>query len=104
LESTSSPTPLPSAQLCSAWAFVHVREYIRTICELAISTLATPFDETMGIFRFFHPFEKVDLPPFVDDFHLKMKVTLNQEAFVFALARSSHFSFDGPLDMVYDFL
>jgi len=41
----------------------------------------------------FHPFAEVDLPPFVDDFHLKTKVTLNWEEFIFALALSPRLFF-----------
>jgi hypothetical protein len=31
----------------------------------------------MGILRLFHPHAKVDFPPFVDDFHLEMKIILD---------------------------
>jgi hypothetical protein len=37
-------------------------------------------------------------------FHHGMEITLNQEAFVFALVRSPHLSFGGPLGMVYEYL
>jgi len=58
----------------------------------------------MGILHFFHSLVKVDLPPFVDDFYLETKVTLNWKAFVFALAQSSHLSFDDPSGIVYELL
>jgi hypothetical protein len=44
------------------------------------------------------------IPPFVDDFHLETKVTLNHKTFIFALAHSPCFSSDGPLGTVYEFL
>ncbi len=53
-------------------------------------------------FAFFIHLLEVDLPPFVDDFNLEMEVTLNWEAFIFALACSPCLSFSGPLGMVYD--
>jgi len=58
----------------------------------------------MGVNHLLHPLAKVDLPLFIDDFHPKIKVTLNQNAFNFALVRSPHFSFDGPSSMVYELL
>jgi len=58
----------------------------------------------MGVFRLFHPPTKVYFPPFVDDFHLKIEATLDQEAFVSALAYSPHLSFGGLLGMVYELL
>jgi hypothetical protein len=58
----------------------------------------------MGVLRLFHPLAKVDLPPFVDDFHPKAKVILDQETFVFVLVHSLHLSFDGPSSMVYELL
>jgi hypothetical protein len=47
----------------------------------------------MGTFFFFHPLTEVDLPPKVNDFHPEIEVTLDQEAFIFALVRSPHFFF-----------
>jgi hypothetical protein len=58
----------------------------------------------MGVLRLLHPLAKVDLPPFVDDFHPKAKVILDQETFVFVLVHSLHLSFDGPSSMVYELL
>jgi hypothetical protein len=58
----------------------------------------------MEVFRLLHPPTKVDFPPFVDDFHHEMKVTLNQETFVFVLAPSPHLLIGGPLGMVYGLL
>ncbi len=37
----------------------------------------------------FHPLAQVNLPLFINDFHLEMEVTLDQEAFIFTLACSS---------------
>jgi hypothetical protein len=47
-------------------------------------------------------FAKVDLLPFVNDFHLEMEVTLDRKTFIFTLACSPRFSFGGPSDMVYE--
>jgi hypothetical protein len=58
----------------------------------------------LRILCFFHPLAKVDLPSFIDDFHPKTKVILDQEAFIFALARSPPLSSCGLLGMVYDLL
>jgi len=102
LELTLDPTPPPPAQLCHTQTLVHVREYVRTIHKLIPSTPIAPFNETMGILRLFHPLVEVDIPPFIDDFHLETEVTLNREAFVFALVHSLHLSSSGPLGMVYE--
>jgi hypothetical protein len=56
----------------------------------------------MGVLCFFHPPIEVDFPPFVDDFHPKMEVTLDWETFVYALVCSSHLSFGGLSGMVYE--
>jgi hypothetical protein len=77
LESPPNVTPPPSAQVHHTWALVHVREYVQIIHTLALNTHVAPSDETMGVLPFLHPPMKVDLPPFVDDFHLETKVTLN---------------------------
>ncbi len=69
------------------------REYVQTICALVPSTLVASFDKTMRVFCFLYLLAKVNFPPFVDDFHLEMEVTLNQEAFVYVLAHSPYFCF-----------
>jgi hypothetical protein len=56
----------------------------------------------MRILHLLHPPTKVDLPPFVNDFHREMEVILNQEAFVFALVCSPCLLNSGPLGMVYE--
>ncbi len=76
-ESIPNPTPLPSARLRCAWAFVHVKEYARVVCALDLNTPTTPFNETTRIFHLLHPLIEVDLPLFVDDFHPKTEVILN---------------------------
>jgi hypothetical protein len=58
----------------------------------------------MGGHRFLHPLVEVDLPPFINEFHLEIEVTLNREAFISALACSPCVSSIGPLDMVYELL
>jgi hypothetical protein len=63
---------------------------------LAPSILAIPFDNTTTTLHLLHPLAEVDLPPFVDDLYLETKVTLDQEAFIFVLARSPNLSFGSP--------
>jgi hypothetical protein len=58
----------------------------------------------MGGLCFLHPLVEVGLPPFINDFHLEIKVTLNWEEFISFLACSPCLSSNGPLDMVYEFL
>jgi hypothetical protein len=58
----------------------------------------------MRVLFFLHPTIEVDLPPFVDDFHLEMEVTLDQKAFVFALVCLPHLSSDAASSMVYELL
>jgi len=57
----------------------------------------------MGILCLLHSLVEVDIPTFINDFHPKMEVTLDQEAFIFALACSPFF-FNGILGMVYELL
>jgi hypothetical protein len=104
LESILDLTSPQLAQLCCAWALAHVGEYARIVRTLVSSTLAAPSYEITGVFHLFHSLVEVDHPPFVDDFHPEMEVTLDWEAFVFALAQLPHLFFDGPLGMVYELL
>jgi hypothetical protein len=76
LELIPNPTPPPSIRLCHAQAFIHVGEYVQTIRVLALSTHVAPPDKTTRVLHLLHPFAKVHLPPFVDDLHLEMEVTL----------------------------
>ncbi len=97
-------TSLPSKQLCRAWAFVHVGEYTRTIHTLVPNTHATPSNQTTWILHLLHPPVEVDIPPFVNDFHPKIKVTLNRHAFISTLVYSSCISSYHPLSIVYEIL
>jgi hypothetical protein len=74
------------------------------MCALAPNTFVAPLVETITTFHHFHPLDEVDLPRFVDDFHLKMNLVLDREALIFALTHSPHLSFNGPLGMVYELL
>jgi hypothetical protein len=47
------------------------------MCALAPSISAVPSNETMAALCLLHPLAKINLPPFVNDFHLKMEVTLD---------------------------
>jgi hypothetical protein len=69
-----------------------------------MNTLATLFNETLGVVCLLHPLAKVNLPLFVNDFHPKIEVTLNQDAFNFDFVFLSHFSLDGPSSMVHELL
>jgi len=61
-----------------------------------LNTPIAPSNETTKIFRLLHLLVEVDFLPFVDDFHPKMKVTLDWEEFIFALACSPHLFFGDP--------
>jgi len=104
LELTLDPTPFPSPQLCWTWALAHVGECIWAIRTLTLSTHVVPSNETKGVLRFLHSPIEVDLPFFVDDFHLGMKLILDREAFVFALACSHYLFSSRPLGVVYELL
>ncbi len=73
------------AQSCHEWALAHVREYAWIVCALAPNTPIAPSDETMGVLRLLHSLVEVDLPPFVNDFHHKIEVNLDQKTFIFSL-------------------
>jgi len=51
-----------------------------------------------------NPFVKVDLPPFVDDFHPETKVISDQKSFIFVLVHSPLLCFNGHSSMVYELL
>jgi hypothetical protein len=71
---------------------------------LALSISTIPSNETMVAFHLFHPLAHVNLPPFINDFHLEMEVTLDQEAFIFTLACSSRLSSNSLLSTMYELL
>jgi hypothetical protein len=100
----SKSYPASINTICHAQTFIHEKEYVQKICALVPSTHVAPSDKTTRVFHLLHPFAKVDLPPFVDDFHLEMEVTLDRMEFIFALVCPPCFSFDGPSSMVYEFL
>jgi hypothetical protein len=58
----------------------------------------------MKVFCLLHPFAKVDLPPFVFDFHLETKFILDRESFIFALVHSPRLCFNGLSSIVYELL
>jgi hypothetical protein len=95
LELTPNPTSPPSTQLCHAWAFAHLTEFVWVVCALASNTHVVPSNKTMGIFHLLHPFVEVEFSPFVD-FHPEMEVILDWEVFIFTLVHSPHIFFDGP--------
>jgi hypothetical protein len=46
-----------------------------------------------------HPLAKVDIAPFVDDFHLETNLILDSKTFIYASTRSPH-----SLSMAYELL
>ncbi len=58
----------------------------------------------MLVLSLLHPFAKVNLFLFLEDFHFWTNVIFNWEAFVSTLVCSSHFSFIDPLGIVYELL
>jgi hypothetical protein len=71
---------------------------------LALSTLVAPSFETITTLFHFHPLVKVNLPPFIDDFHPKMDFVLDEEANIYVLTHSPRLSFGNPSSMVYELL
>jgi hypothetical protein len=55
-------------------------------------------------FHHLHPLVEVDLPPFVNDFHLKMDFVLDIEAYIFVFMHLPSLSFGNPSSMVYELL
>jgi hypothetical protein len=104
VESILDATTPPLARLCYTRALAHVGEYVWTIHALVLNTHATPVNKATATFRLLHPLVEVDLPPFINYFHLETKVILNREAFISILAHSPHLSFNGPSGMVYELL
>ncbi len=82
------PIPPPLAQLHCALALVQVGEYACALRALAPTIHVALLVKTIATFHHFHPLVKVDLPLFVDDFHLHMNLVLDREAFFFM--RSPH--------------
>jgi hypothetical protein len=70
--------------MLSCWhTFVNVGEYVQVMHALVLSILLVLFNETTITFHLFRPSIKVDLPPFVGDFHSEIKVILNFKMFIF---------------------
>jgi hypothetical protein len=63
-----------------------------------------PSVKTITALRHLHPLPKIDLPPFVDYFHLEMDFILDREAFIYALTSFPHLSSNCFLSMVYTWL
>jgi hypothetical protein len=99
-----NPTPPPLMQLRHARALVHVAKYVRTMRALAPNTLVAPSTKTIAAFHHLHPLSEVDLPPFINDFHLKTNLVLDKETFIFTLTHFPHLLSGGPLGMVYELL
>jgi hypothetical protein len=55
----------------------------------------TPLIETIATFYHFYRLVEVDLPPFLNDFHLKITFVLDKEAFIFTLTHFPSLSYGG---------
>ncbi len=100
----ANPIQLPLTQLCLTWAFGHVGEYVQVVRTLFHNNPSTPSLETITTFWHFHPLAKVDLLPFVNDFHLEMNLVLDKKAFIYMLPCFPRLSFNNPSSMVYELL
>jgi hypothetical protein len=89
----------------SYWhTFVNVGKYAQVMQTLVLSILMVLFNEITMTFHLLHPSIKIDLPPFVYDFHSKIKVTLNWKTFISVLTRSPCLSYVSPSNIVYELL
>jgi hypothetical protein len=71
---------------------------------LALNILVAPSVKTLATFCHLHPLAKVNLSPFVDDFHPNTDLVLDRKAFIFALTHSSCLSSGSSSSMVYELL
>jgi hypothetical protein len=76
---------------------------LNNVC-IKFEKFRVPSNETIVTFQPFHPLAKVDFPPFVNDFHLKIEVTSHQKAFIFALTCSPHLISSSLSSTMYKFL
>jgi len=60
--------------------------------------------KTIMAFRRLHPLVEVDLPPFVDDFHLKLDLVLDRKTFISTLTCSLGLSFSNLSGILYELL
>jgi hypothetical protein len=74
------------------------------MCALVPNILVAPLAKTITTFRHLHPLAKIDLPPFVEDFHLEMDLILDKNTFIYALTRSPCLSFNSLSNTVYELL
>jgi hypothetical protein len=106
LEMTLDPTPLPLAWLFHTRTLAHVGVCLSSVCIGALAPWhsCNPFKWNHCNPSPFHPLAEVDLPPFVNDFHLKMNLVLDWKTFIFVLTHSSCLSSNGHSGVVYEFL
>jgi hypothetical protein len=60
--------------------------------------------ETIMALHHLHPLVNVELPLFVDDFHLETNLTLDRKTFIYTLTHSPCLSSNNPLILVYELL
>jgi hypothetical protein len=80
LELAPNPIPPPSARLHHARELAHIGEYVQVMRALAPNTPMAPLAKTIVTLHHLHLLAKVNLPPFVNDFHSKMDLVLDKEA------------------------
>jgi hypothetical protein len=79
-------------------------EYIRAVHAFTPSTHAAPSTKTIASIRHLHPLVGVDLPPFVNNFHLKIDFVLDRNGFISILTRFPCLSSNDALGTVYELL
>jgi hypothetical protein len=62
-----------------------------------------PLAKTILAFHHLHPLVRVDLPPFVNDFHPKIDLALDRKTFIYILTHSPCLSSNSPLILMYEF-
>jgi hypothetical protein len=67
---------------------------------LVHNTPTTPSIETIMALWHLHPSAKVDLFPFVNDYHSETNLVLHRDAFISMLPCSPRLSFNSPSGMV----
>jgi hypothetical protein len=71
---------------------------------LAFNIFMAPLVETITTLCHFYALVKVNLPLFINDFHLEMDFILDKEANIYVLMCSPCLSFSSPSSMVYELL
>jgi hypothetical protein len=62
---------------------------------LALNACMAPLTKTIMALRHLHPLAEVDLPRFVNDFHLEIDLVLGKKTFIFTLTHFPRLSSGG---------